>query len=174
VCIYAWVLVYTHTHTHTNSFSHIYTHMYTYHSAGLARGTTLEKDYQLTEYVVTRWYRAPEIMCSCSKYDHKIDVWSVGCILAELHGRKPLFPGEDYIKQVRWCRQCVCVCVYVSVSVCVCLCVCVSVCVCVDLMSDEVICICISIFPHTHIYILSISLSLSHTHTHTECVALHR
>lgn len=67
---------------------------------GLARGVKDEVDYELTEYVVTRWYRAPEVMCSCSDYDHKIDVWSVGCILAELHGRKPLFPGDDYIKQM--------------------------------------------------------------------------
>jgi serine/threonine protein kinase len=67
---------------------------------GLARGTREEADYELTEYVVTRWYRAPEVMCSCQEYDHKIDVWSVGCILAELHGRKPLFPGDDYIKQM--------------------------------------------------------------------------
>jgi serine/threonine protein kinase len=67
---------------------------------GLARGVKEEVDYELTEYVVTRWYRAPEVMCSCQEYDHKIDVWSVGCILAELHGRKPLFPGDDYIKQM--------------------------------------------------------------------------
>jgi len=67
---------------------------------GLARGTSVEADYELTEYVVTRWYRAPEVMCSCQEYDVAIDVWSVGCILAELHGRKPLFPGDDYIKQM--------------------------------------------------------------------------
>jgi len=67
---------------------------------GLARGVKEEQDYELTEYVVTRWYRAPEVMCSCQEYDHKIDVWSVGCILAEIHGRKPLFPGDDYIKQM--------------------------------------------------------------------------
>jgi serine/threonine protein kinase len=67
---------------------------------GLARGVKEEVDYELTEYVVTRWYRAPEVMCSCQEYDHKIDVWSVGCILGELHGRKPLFPGDDYIKQL--------------------------------------------------------------------------
>jgi len=67
---------------------------------GLARGVRDEEDYELTEYVVTRWYRAPEVMCSCQEYDHKIDVWSLGCILAELHGRKPLFPGDDYIKQM--------------------------------------------------------------------------
>lgn len=42
------------------------------------------------EYVVTRWYRAPEVICS-DEYDAKIDVWSVGCILAELHGRSAAF-----------------------------------------------------------------------------------
>lgn len=67
---------------------------------GLARGVSENVDYELTEYVVTRWYRAPEVMCSCQDYDHKIDVWSVGCIMAELLGRKPLFPGDDYIKQM--------------------------------------------------------------------------
>jgi serine/threonine protein kinase len=46
---------------------------------GLARGVKEEVDYELTEYVVTRWYRAPEVMCSCQEYDHKIDVWSIGC-----------------------------------------------------------------------------------------------
>jgi len=45
---------------------------------GLARGVKEEVDYELTEYVVTRWYRAPEVMCSCQEYDHKIDVWSTG------------------------------------------------------------------------------------------------
>eukprot|EP00457_Paulinella_chromatophora_P006485 gb/GEZN01006503.1/.p1 GENE.gb/GEZN01006503.1/~~gb/GEZN01006503.1/.p1 ORF type:complete len:437 (+),score=61.39 gb/GEZN01006503.1/:47-1357(+) len=67
---------------------------------GLARGVSQEEDYELTEYVVTRWYRAPEVMCSVQQYDAKIDVWSVGCILAELHGRQPIFPGEDYIRQM--------------------------------------------------------------------------
>ena len=45
---------------------------------GLARGVKEEVDYELTEYVVTRWYRAPEVMCSCQEYDSKIDVWSIG------------------------------------------------------------------------------------------------
>lgn len=67
---------------------------------GLARGVNEEEDYELTEYVVTRWYRAPEIMCSCQEYDNKIDIWSVGCIMAELINRKPLFRGNDYIKQM--------------------------------------------------------------------------
>jgi serine/threonine protein kinase len=55
----------------------------------------------LTEYVVTRWYRAPEIMLACQEYTSAIDIWSVGCIFAELLSRSPLFPGEDYIAQLR-------------------------------------------------------------------------
>lgn len=54
----------------------------------------------LTEYVVTRWYRAPEIMLACHEYSKPIDVWSVGCIFAELILRKPYFPGDDYIDQL--------------------------------------------------------------------------
>jgi mitogen-activated protein kinase 1/3 len=73
---------------------------------GLARGVDAsQKDDRtetmlLTEYVVTRWYRAPEIMLACHEYSYPIDVWSVGCIFAELILRKPLFPGDDYIDQV--------------------------------------------------------------------------
>lgn len=67
---------------------------------GLARGID-ESTPELTEYVVTRWYRAPEIMLSCQEYTKAIDVWSVGCIFAELLGTKPLFPGDDYIHQLR-------------------------------------------------------------------------
>lgn len=65
---------------------------------GLAR-TSHEKEF-MTEYVVTRWYRAPELLLSCSEYTSSIDVWSVGCIFAELLGRKPLFPGKDYVHQL--------------------------------------------------------------------------
>ena len=52
-------------------------------------------------YVVTRWYRAPEIMLACPNYTKAIDVWAVGCIMGELFGRKPLFPGNDYIHQLK-------------------------------------------------------------------------
>lgn len=54
----------------------------------------------MTEYVATRWYRAPEIMLSHQNYTSAIDLWSVGCILAELLGRKPLFKGRDYVDQL--------------------------------------------------------------------------
>ncbi|RLV89008.1 Extracellular signal-regulated kinase 1 [Spathaspora sp. JA1] len=55
----------------------------------------------LTEYVATRWYRAPEIMLSASNYSRAIDIWSVGCILAEMYTYKALFPGTDYVNQLR-------------------------------------------------------------------------
>jgi mitogen-activated protein kinase 1/3 len=51
----------------------------------------------LTEYVVTRWYRAPEVILNASEYDHAIDIWSIGCIFSELLGRAPLLPGDDYL-----------------------------------------------------------------------------
>ncbi|XP_042501944.1 mitogen-activated protein kinase homolog NTF6-like [Macadamia integrifolia] len=66
---------------------------------GLAR-TTSETDF-MTEYVVTRWYRAPELLLNCSEYTAAIDIWSVGCILMEIIKREPLFPGKDYIQQLR-------------------------------------------------------------------------
>ena len=68
---------------------------------GLARGLEDEQDGVMTEYVVTRWYRAPEIMLVCQEYTKAIDMWSVGCIFAELLARAPLFPGADYIAQLR-------------------------------------------------------------------------
>ncbi|XP_013623337.1 PREDICTED: mitogen-activated protein kinase 11 [Brassica oleracea var. oleracea] len=66
---------------------------------GLSR-TRSETDL-MTEYVVTRWYRAPELLLSCSEYTTAIDIWSVGCILGEIVTREPLFPGRDYIQQLR-------------------------------------------------------------------------
>lgn len=55
----------------------------------------------MTEYVVTRWYRAPELLLNSSDYTAAIDVWSVGCIFMELMNRKPLFPGKDHVHQMR-------------------------------------------------------------------------
>eukprot|EP00466_Bigelowiella_natans_P003290 jgi/Bigna1/58286/fgenesh1_pm.72_\ len=67
---------------------------------GLARGFDERFDEEeVTDYVVTRWYRAPEIMV-CDTYNEKIDVWAVGCILAELYKRKPVFRGVDSRDQV--------------------------------------------------------------------------
>merc|ERR1712173_197005 len=55
----------------------------------------------MTEYVATRWYRAPEIMLSWKQYSFAIDIWATGCILAELLGRMRLFPGKDYMDQLK-------------------------------------------------------------------------
>jgi mitogen-activated protein kinase 15 len=54
----------------------------------------------LTEYVATRWYRAPEILLGSSKYSKAVDMWSVGCILAEMFLGKPVFPGNSTLNQV--------------------------------------------------------------------------
>lgn len=69
---------------------------------GLARGFAEDDPNQgfMTEYVATRWYRAPEIMLSFQRYSKAIDMWSVGCIFAELLGGKPLFKGRDYVDQL--------------------------------------------------------------------------
>nr|XP_023909154.1 mitogen-activated protein kinase 3 [Quercus suber] len=66
---------------------------------GLARPTA-ENEF-MTEYVVTRWYRAPELLLNSSDYTAAIDVWSVGCIFMELMTRKPFFPGKDHVNQMR-------------------------------------------------------------------------
>lgn len=69
---------------------------------GLARGFGIEEDDPtLTDYVVTRWYRAPEVVLLASEYTKSIDVWSVGCILCELIGRKPIFTGKDHLDQIK-------------------------------------------------------------------------
>ncbi|KAL5531716.1 hypothetical protein ACEPAG_4593 [Sanghuangporus baumii] len=70
---------------------------------GLARGFNSRPDEfatHMTEYVATRWYRAPEIMLAFRRYNQAIDVWSIGCILAELILGRPLFKGKDYVDQL--------------------------------------------------------------------------
>jgi mitogen-activated protein kinase 1/3 len=70
---------------------------------GLARNveTDEEIDAPLTEYVVTRWYRAPEVVVSAQHYNESVDMWAVGCILGEMFLKEPVFQGEDYIDQLR-------------------------------------------------------------------------
>lgn len=69
---------------------------------GLARVADPEHDHTgfLTEYVATRWYRAPEIMLNSKGYTKSIDMWSVGCILAEMLSNRPIFPGKHYLDQL--------------------------------------------------------------------------
>jgi mitogen-activated protein kinase 1/3/mitogen-activated protein kinase 6 len=64
---------------------------------GLARVRFHDREWvcPMTEYVCTRWYRAPEVLCSWTDYSEAIDIWSIGCILAEMYSRKPLYPGHN-------------------------------------------------------------------------------
>lgn len=57
-------------------------------------------DPRLTDYVATRWYRAPEILIANTRYTKGIDMWSLGCIFGEMLVTKPLFPGSSTVNQV--------------------------------------------------------------------------
>jgi cyclin-dependent kinase 2 len=50
--------------------------------------------------VVTLWYKAPEILLGARQYSTPVDVWSVGCIFAEMVKQKPLFPGDSEIDEL--------------------------------------------------------------------------
>ncbi|GAA5967897.1 hypothetical protein JCM3765_001781 [Sporobolomyces pararoseus] len=72
---------------------------------GLARSVTTAEPNGgetgfMTEYVATRWYRAPEIMLTFKQYTKAIDIWSVGCIAAEMLSGRPIFPGRNYHNQL--------------------------------------------------------------------------
>jgi len=51
--------------------------------------------------VVTLWYRAPELLLGCRRYDQSVDLWAAGCIIGELLRGKPLMPGEDEMDQIQ-------------------------------------------------------------------------
>ncbi|KAH0789838.1 CMGC/MAPK/ERK7 protein kinase [Histomonas meleagridis] len=54
----------------------------------------------LTEYVSTRWYRAPELIIGSNNYNEGVDMWAIGCIVAELYSGRPLFPGTSTLDQM--------------------------------------------------------------------------
>lgn len=49
----------------------------------------------MTDYVATRWYRPPEVLLGTKEYNRAMDMWSIGCVLAEMLLRRPFFPGKD-------------------------------------------------------------------------------
>ena len=65
---------------------------------GLARETRSKPPF--TDYVSTRWYRAPEILLKSTQYNAPIDIFALGCIMAELYLLKPLFPGNSEVDQI--------------------------------------------------------------------------
>ncbi|ELU11331.1 hypothetical protein CAPTEDRAFT_20073 [Capitella teleta] len=65
---------------------------------GLAREIRSRPPY--TDYVSTRWYRAPEVLLRSTSYSSPLDIWALGCIMAELYTLRPLFPGSSEIDQL--------------------------------------------------------------------------
>nr|CAD7428491.1 unnamed protein product [Timema monikensis] len=53
-----------------------------------------------TDYVATRWYRAPELLVGDTKYGREVDIWAIGCLFAEMMSGDPLFPGDSDIDQL--------------------------------------------------------------------------
>jgi cyclin-dependent kinase-like len=62
---------------------------------GFARQMKREPGFCYTDYVSTRWYRAPELLVGDAAYSDTVDVWAIGCIFAEIFNGMPLFPGES-------------------------------------------------------------------------------
>jgi len=60
---------------------------------GLAK--EIKYSQNMTEYVSTRWYRAPELILRSTSYNQGIDIFALGCIMAELYLGRPLFPGSS-------------------------------------------------------------------------------
>lgn len=72
---------------------------------GLARMYGEPRSNDMTKLVVTLWYRAPELLLGADTYDVAIDMWSVGCIFAELITKEPLFPGKNEADQITKVRR---------------------------------------------------------------------
>lgn len=67
---------------------------------GFARYQLMNNDALYTEYISTRWYRAPELIIGEVNYNYSIDIWALGCIVCELSNGQPLFPGKCDIEMI--------------------------------------------------------------------------
>ncbi len=67
---------------------------------GIIKDLTSNNKGPFTEYISTRWYRAPELVLRSTQYDYKIDIFAIGCIMAELYLKQPLFPGNSALDQL--------------------------------------------------------------------------
>ncbi|RUS70361.1 hypothetical protein EGW08_021875, partial [Elysia chlorotica] len=72
---------------------------------GFAR-TLAQPGEAYTDYVATRWYRAPELLVGDTKYGRAVDIWAVGCLLSEMLTGEPLFPGDSDIDQLYHIIRC--------------------------------------------------------------------
>jgi cyclin-dependent kinase-like len=59
-----------------------------------------------TDYVATRWYRAPELLVGDVEYGKPVDIWATGCIFAEILTGEPLFPGDTDLDQLYRIMKC--------------------------------------------------------------------
>ncbi|XP_038066536.1 cyclin-dependent kinase-like 1 [Patiria miniata] len=71
---------------------------------GFARILTGPGD-DYTDYVATRWYRAPELLVGDTKYGPPVDVWAIGCVMAEMLTTEPLWPGRSDVDQLYLIRK---------------------------------------------------------------------
>lgn len=67
---------------------------------GLARDFSFPSGMPMTPRVVTRWYRAPELLFGARMYGGAVDIWAAGCIFAELMLRTPFLPGDSDLNQL--------------------------------------------------------------------------
>ena len=63
------------------------------------------KNDEYTDYVATRWYRAPELLVGDVYYSFPVDVWAIGCVFAELITGQPLWPGRSDLDQLYLIRK---------------------------------------------------------------------
>jgi len=67
---------------------------------GFARILSPDAGKDLTDYVATRWYRAPELLLGSTNYSFGVDMWAIGCIMGEITDGQPIFPGESEVDQL--------------------------------------------------------------------------
>jgi serine/threonine protein kinase len=65
---------------------------------GLSKVVPEKKRIMMTDYVATRWYRAPEVLLGCPIYNNRVDIWGFGCVLCEIYINKPIFPGMSSLQ----------------------------------------------------------------------------
>jgi cyclin-dependent kinase-like len=67
---------------------------------GFARVISKSGNEDLTDYVATRWYRAPELLLGSTNYSFGVDMWAIGCIMGEISDGQPIFPGDSEVDQL--------------------------------------------------------------------------
>ncbi len=67
---------------------------------GFARVISKSANEDLTDYVATRWYRAPELLLGSTNYTFGVDMWAIGCIMGEISDGQPIFPGDSEVDQL--------------------------------------------------------------------------